>query len=215
MSLCLAFSKKRFECFEEKTCYFVYTNSGAYSKPLTDSCDHIKGLGGAGIVYKHKETYYLIASVYSELSDAEEVKNNITEFFPECGVLKIQTKRASKAVRNSFKANENALLLLNYFNELCTETQNLSMEYLAGKLTENAYLVKLLGQKLELETKIHELDAEKEPFTTFLNHMNLCKVYYDDLFNIFLESTKKDSLSSLLPVRLALLKIELMDSLQI
>ncbi len=211
---CACLSSTHLTCFDEAECYYVYTHKANRENIVKNYAGELQSLGGAGYIYQKSGVFYLIASVYSSKKDAEEILVGVKENFPNAGILTLKTEKISRRVAAVLKENSSTLLFFKYFEELIEKSERLSMQYLAGIVSENVLLVSLLDEKLELENKISEFEKENELFCTVFSYMNLCKMYIDDFFSKFFETTKKDAVVCLLPVELTVLRYEFWNNLQ-
>ena len=62
---------------EDQTIYAIYMDKSTDKESLLDSKPSLQQQNGAGFIYESEENFYLLASLYDNINDAELVKNNL------------------------------------------------------------------------------------------------------------------------------------------
>lgn len=142
--------KKKNLAFDEREIYFVSVASSKKESELATKSELLKNLGGSNLIYHRNNSFFLIANVYLNLADAEEIKANLISYFPETEVLKVKTKAVSKKSRKEIKGSEFEKMI-KYLFKLSKQFQNIQMGYLSGKMNEGELVSSLVRSRLELE----------------------------------------------------------------
>ena len=161
-SVVLIVEKKKYKAYDERIFYFVSVASNKNSKLLEEKKELLKNLGGANVVISHKGISHLIASCYLDLESANEIKDNMLEYFPETEILKMRIKRVStkgiKAVKSIVGGDE----FVKFLFKLSNEFEELQMGYLTGKLSEGQFLSALIDKKINLEKTMGNIDKSSD-----------------------------------------------------
>lgn len=211
--VCLGISRKANKCFDKQTFHFVYTQK---NKVKTDKnqIDLLKSVGGAGVVYFHKENFHLLANFYLKKDDANEIKDGMIQNFENSGILQLEVKTLSRSLQNKIKSNENAYLFFKKLYKFFEKFENLNMQYISGEVSEGKLVSTLIAEKLEFETIAKEFDSGDEKlFLDLKTYLNMVVLHFESFFNEFFSSTKKQSLVCMLGVNIALTKVELFNNL--
>lgn len=152
--------KKKNLLFDEREIYFVSVASSKKESELETKSELLKNLGGANVIYNKEGAFYLIANVYLDLSDAEEIKSNLSAYFPESQVLKIKTKAVTRGNKKEIKSTS-AEDVFRYIYKLSKSFQDLQMGYLAGAIKESELISSIVKNRLELEN-LTKVNAESE-----------------------------------------------------
>lgn len=198
-SVVLVSEKKKLRAFDERVFYFVSAGSSRKISLLDDKKELLKNLGGANVVYQHKELSHLLASVYLEQEQAEEIKSNILEYFPDALILKIKAKRVStrgiKRVREVVGAEE----FVKGLYKTSVNFQNFQMSYLSGMCDEGEFLSKMIGERIKLEKLLQNIEETNElaenivakgevfilKMTSFLNGLEIARHKQNYVCNYF------------------------------
>lgn len=212
---CLGVSRKNNKCFDKSSFSFVYVQK---TKKMLDETekDLVKGLGGAGIFYFFKEHHYLIANVYLKLDDAKEVAGGMVDSFENAGVLTIETKRLSRLLQQKIKSNLSYYRFFKYLYEFSEKFEELNLNYISGELSQGKLMSELIEINLEFETIVNEFENENNEsvFSDIKTYANMILIHFDNFFDEFYQSTKKQALVCALGVNVALTKVDLFDNLQ-
>lgn len=152
--------KKKNLLFDEREIYFVSVASSKKESELETKSELLKNLGGANVIYNKDNNFYLIANVYLDLSDAEEIKSNLSAYFPESQVLKIKTKAVTRGNKKEIKSTS-AEDAFRYIYKLSKSFQDLQMGYLAGTIKESELISTVVKNRLDLEN-LSKVNAESE-----------------------------------------------------
>lgn len=211
---CVAMFKKEKDYFSEKKIYVVYVKKSLKQNDLSVLQRDLKILGGAGEIFKYKENYNLLSSVYREKSDADEVVKNISTTFKEADYLTLTIKKVSKSNRNLINSNKQQLdffKLVNSFNRDFIEKQ---MLYLSGLVSNREISLYLIEQKIKIEKILDYTEIEENKLSDKLSiYQNTMQLYIKNFLDNFFESTKKNSLVCELAVNMALLQYEMTNNL--
>ncbi|MBQ8424804.1 MAG: hypothetical protein IJX17_02130 [Clostridia bacterium] len=209
-----AYSKNKRKYFEEKKLYLVYACKSLKKSEVSVNQKKIKDLGGAGNIYKNKDFYYLIVSVYTNKKDAEEIKNNVKNNFKEADVLTLNIKKYSRKDIDLLKTNSNCInfiKIVDAFNEEFIEKQLL---FLSGLITVRDISTFLIEKRIKVETFINNFNSKDEPlFEKVFIYENMALMYLTNFLDKFFESTKKDSLICDIAVNMAILQFEMSNNL--
>lgn len=166
--------KKKNLVFDEREIYFISVASSKKESELETKSELLKNLGGANIIYNRNGTYYLVANSYLKLADAEEIKNNLISYFPECMVLKVKTKAVSKKAKKVIKGSDVEKIIRTLY-ELSKDFQNLQMGYLSGGIAESGLISSMVKYRLELENlnKISSVESEELTIVGFCEMFSL------------------------------------------
>ncbi len=152
--------KKKNLLFDEREIYFVSVASSKKESELETKSELLKNLGGANVIYNKDNTFYLIANVYLDLSDAEEIKSNLSAYFPESQVLKIKTKAVTRGNKKEIKSTS-AEDVFRYIYKLSKSFQDLQMAYLSGTIKESELISTVVKNRLDLEN-LSKVNVESE-----------------------------------------------------
>lgn len=161
-SIALICARKKYLVYDERCLYFVSATSSKKEKQLSVHQELFKNLGGANVVYKHEQNYYLIAGVYLDLGSAEEIKNNLSAYFSESEVLKIKTKKVNVSLRKMIKKGKGSEEFVRFIYSLPKKYQEIQMNYLAGKITDGEFLSKLVRIRLNLNEMVENIEVLNE-----------------------------------------------------
>ena len=213
--LCLVAFRKVEKVFDKQTFYIVYV---AKNKRKIDpaTTDLVKKLGGAGSVLFFKEEFYLVANVYLKESDAKEIVGGLLENFSNAGVLKIEHKSIEKKKVTHIAHNLTFSRFFEKLFEFNEKFEELQMSYLIGELSESGFLTEVLKNKLEFEQIVKDFENQsgEKLFDDIKSHANMCVNYFNEFFEEFLRSTKKETLICKLKFDLVKLKYDMFENLQ-
>ena len=195
----LVSEKKKLRAFDERIFYFVSAGSSKNISLLGDKKELLKNLGGANVVYEHKGLSHLIANVYFEQDSADEIKGNISKYFPESSVLKLKSKRVSTKGIRLVKEIEGAEEFVKHVYKLSLELYSLQMAYLSGEKSESDFLSDLVDARITLEKKMLNINKTNElaekivanaesmclKMTSFLNGLSISKHKQNYVCNYF------------------------------
>lgn len=198
-SVVLVSEKKKLRAFDERIFYFVSAGFSKNISLLDDKKELLKNLGGANVLYEHKGLSHLIANVYLEQDSANEIKGNISSYFPEASVLKIKSKRVSTKGIRLVKEIEGADEFIKYFYKLSLEFYSLQIAYLSGEKTESDFLSDMVESRIDFEKKmlnikktndlaekiISKAEAMCLKLTSFLNGFAISKHKQNYVCNYF------------------------------
>lgn len=212
--VCLGVSRKKNKCFDKVSYHFVFVQKNRI-QTNKDEQDLVKSLGGAGIYYFHKENYLLIANVYHSSDDAKEIKNGMLENFENADVLTLEAPAINRKTQNIIKDNLSYYKFFKYLQMAIQNFEVLNMNYLSGEITQGKLMSELISKKLELETIVNEFEnpQKEDLFENIKTYANMFLIHFDNFFNEFYQSTKKQSLVCSLCVNFALTKVDLFDNL--
>ena len=154
--------KKKNLMFEERIFYLVSVASEGRETLLEPQKELLKNLGAANMVYKKNDSYHLIASVYLEQEYAEEIKGNLTSYFPDVKILKIKSKRIGKKSIKKIRDVVGLEKLIKTLYAYTQDFQQLHMNFLAGKSSEGQFLNDMVRRKLELEKLNQQIELKNE-----------------------------------------------------
>lgn len=213
--LCLKVKKKNEECFSKRFFYVLYLEKDTKQTVLTSLQDTVKKLGGAGEIYFYDKFYYLTASVYLIKDEALEVLKNLSQSFPNAGILNLERKKLPNSIKTKIKQNTECFRYFNFVDELILDFTEKEYLYLSGKLTQRELVSYLLEKKLNLEDIINKFIYEEEDLLmkNIYYYQNLLLLYFNNFFSTFFESTKKNSLVCEFAINSVLLSFEMVNSL--
>lgn len=185
--------KKKDLVFEQQCFYLVYADTSRKESLLENEKKIVKNLGGAGSVYKSKDNFYLSVSVYIDINDAYDVKNNIISNFVSSDVYTIKTKSVSKSIKKRIKKNTQTYNLLKFMYEYIRDFYEIENDYLSGNITESKFLTELLGYKLELENKAKTKSIEDDISKIISEYGLLISLQLSNFLNNFYIETSKQS----------------------
>lgn len=192
-SAILIVQKKKLVMFEERIFYFVSAYSSRKEKDLDMQKELLKNLGGASVIYKNSDKYYLIANVYLDLESAEEIRDNLRNYFADAEILKVKTKKIEKSNRKCINLDYNAKNLVKYLYNLSKDYQNLQMDYLQGLISQGSFLAKLSKVRLELDGLNKLINSDKEPLKTILASSELIGLGLTNFLSSFELSASKQN----------------------
>ena len=195
-------------CFDAKELYFVYTDKNTKQAALEVYVDKIKNLGGAGKIIFHSGQYYLVSSVYFSEEQANEVKGNILPHFPNSGVLKVSLPKVKGSIKKEIKKDEQNLRFFEFFDSVTDKYQGYMISYMSGTLSQSDLSLNILKDKLAVQDMIKSYNKNSGLSESFYNYLNMMNLYYDNFFDKFFESQKKESLISEFAVSFSELKLE-------
>ncbi len=198
-SAVLITEKKKLKAYDERVFYFVSAGSAKSISLLDDKKELLKNLGGANIVYQHKGLSHLLASAYLEQESAEEIKSNLTKYFPESEILKLKSKRASNKVIKSIKNISGAENFIKYIYKISNDFQEIQMNYLSGEASESDFLSDMVKIKINFEQLLERIENSCEladniiqtgevmsiTLTNFLNGLSFAKHKQNYVCNYF------------------------------
>lgn len=171
---------------EAKTYYALSTNSASTKSELaTDSKTTLQSQNGAGVIYEKDEKFFLLASIYENLPDAEKVKTNLKAQDIKTEIIKIEL--SSTSVDGNFSNEEKNILAtclkskFEIFESLydvaiSLDTQVFDMK--KAKLECNNIFSKHIERKANLETFFKDdskttatLKTELENISTHLSNL--------------------------------------------
>lgn len=192
-STVLIVQKKKLVMFEERIFYFVAASSARKEKDLDTQKELLKNLGGASVIYKNSDKYYLVANVYLDLEAAEEIRDNLKKYFTEAEILKVKTKKIEKSNIKCINSDYNTKNLVKYLYNLSKDYQNLQMDYLQGEISQGSFLSSLSKVRLELENLNKVISSDKEPFKTILASSELIGLGLTNFLSNFELSASKQN----------------------
>lgn len=192
-SAILIVQKKKLVMFEERIFYFVSACSARKDTALESQSELLKNLGGASVIYKNSDKYYLIANVYLDLEAAEEIRDNLRNYFADAEILKVKTKKIEKSNRKCINLDYNAKNLVKYLYNLSKDYQNLQMDYLQGLISQGSFLAKLSKVRLELDNLNKLINSDKEPLKTILASSELIGLGLTNFLSSFELSAPKQN----------------------
>ena len=212
--LVLASSRKSEKLFDEETYYFVYVEKKK-NTIKKDKIDLIKSLGGAGDVYLKSGRFYLLANVYLEKEDAEEIAEGFLENFESAGVLSLTAPDIESSVKQKIKDEPNVYAFFRKFYDVLEKTEQLNMKYISGLISDGELMSEFIANKLEFENLSKEISkvASEKLYDDINTYVKQIVNLYNDFFDNFYTSTKKISLTCSLFVNLVLTKINLFQNL--
>lgn len=198
-SAILVSEKRKLRAFDERVFYFVSAGSSRTISLLDDKKELLKNLGGANVVYSYKGISHLLANVYLEQESADEIKGNLTQYFPESDVLKLRSKRVSNKGIKKIKSISGAENFIKFVYKMSNEYQDLQMNFLSGEISDSMFLSSMVDKKINFEKIISNIDnsndlAEKIigfgelmslQLTNFLSGLNIAKNKQNYVCNYF------------------------------
>ena len=157
--------KKKTLVFEEHYFYFVCADSSKKVGILDNEKEYLKNIGGASVTHFYKENFYLVANVYLNLSDAEEINAGLINNFPRSEVVTIKTEKVPKQAKNSIK---NDVWLLNFVKFLYEYNKQFylnSMDFYTGKQTESDFISSLVSKSLEFDEFKKNMDKDSAAYS--------------------------------------------------
>lgn len=212
---CLVSFKKVEKCYERQVFYVVYIEKNR-RKIDEDKKELIKKLGGAGSVLFFKEEYFLVANVYLNEADATEIKENLKESFSGAGVVKLEAKAINKKTASHIAQNLSYSRFFERYYKFINDFEQVQIEYLKGEIGDGDFSSKLLKTKLEFQDLIDLFENPKNEkiFEDITTYANMLVNYFDEFFNKFFQSGKKESLICELKFNFARLKVDMFNNLQ-
>ncbi len=210
----LGVSRKQNKCFDRFVYNFVYVQKTRTDSNKTEK-DNLKNMGGAGVFLFHKQHYLLVANVYTKLDDANEIKNGMIETFEKADVLTLEINPLPRKLQNKIRQNDTFYKYFKFLLNISKDIEQLNMNYVTGKKGQGKVMSEILARKLELESIIKEfvITEEEKLFEDIKTYANMHLLHFENFFNDFYGSTKKQSLLCELCVNLALTRVDLFDNL--
>lgn len=139
--------------------YAISTNSTTALSIAEDMSATTKDQGGAGYIYITNNNYYILASMYENLSDAEKVKSNILSTKPNTDIITINF--AKLKFDNSLNSQEKEILLssLNIFKATYKKLYDLAVSLDTDVKTE-------VQARLDINTIKNSANKSKSDFDT-------------------------------------------------
>lgn len=94
--------------FEKQEVYAISMAEAETAEKLQSQKLSLQSQNGAGFVLEKDEKFYLLASVYDNVNDAELVKNNLKNSGNEAQILRLQTN--SIKIEGNFSSDEKSIL---------------------------------------------------------------------------------------------------------
>ena len=181
--------KKKSLVFEQQYFYFVCADSSKKVSVLDNQKDYLKSIGGASVTYYHLNNYYLVANVYLNIDDANEIKKNLSNNFTNASVLTVKSAKLSKDIKNKIKQDMNVLKFYKFLYNFNKEFQVLIMDYFSGELLETNFVSDLIAKNLKFaefrdnikgDSKLEGVAREFAglfalQFSSFLNNFYIAK----------------------------------------
>lgn len=201
--------------FKQKSYYFVYVAKQQKANSFSEMQDLLVSLGGAGVIYNNSDNYYLLVNVYFDEDDANEIKNNIEGTFEQADFIEIKTKEISSKKKNLIKENEYVFDLVKFLYDFLEFYEGFSLSYLSGNLTDSKFCAGLIEKRLELEQIIKNISDNNSSVLdgNAMTCGELLLIHFNNFFNNFFDSSKKESLVCALGVNMVIERIELFDNL--
>lgn len=143
--------RKKSLIFEQQFFYFVSADSSKKSAVLENEREFLKNIGGASVIYFDRHNYYLIANVYLDVADANEIKTNLVENFKNSEVLTIKTKKLSKESQKEINNNLEIKRFIWFLYEFKKEFQEQALNYYLGTLSESDFISKIISNNLKFD----------------------------------------------------------------
>lgn len=191
----LIISKRSNNYFLSKEFYFVCVGKSENESLLENEKSKIKDIGGAGLIIKNGEWFYVTSSVYFDEDDAKSVKSRLENAGFNAEILAIKSKKIDKKYQNLFKQYQNHFDLFKFIYNLPQTLETYCYEYICGRIKEGEFISSLTKIKLEIQSK--QKLCEQEPndeLNPLYNIINDIINNIDNLFNKFFISSKKESL---------------------
>lgn len=210
----LVFAKRADKCFDKQIFYYVVTMKSKI-KIKKENQDKVKSLGGAGEVLFYKENFNLVANAYLSEVNAKDVCGQIKASFENAEVVKVEVKSLSNAVQKKIRQNLSYYKFFQNIDELIHSLEKLTIDYMLCNVSEGKFMSELITKKLELETIVKEFEnPNKEKFFEDIkSYANMLILHFDNFFEEFYQSTKKQSFVCGLFVKATLVKVSLFDNL--
>jgi len=167
-------------CINKTTFYAVSTSSSSTKVLASESAQNIKQLGGAGYLYMHNDSYYVLTSIYANQADAEKVLESVIKTKPDSKIIKIDIQQVN--LSSNMNSNEKTAL---------TDSLN---------AFKNSYK-KLYDLSVSLDTSIISEVNCKLSINELSNSVNTIYENYNTIFNQNLSS-------SLIQIKLALSELK-------
>ncbi len=186
------FNLNKFQIFEEKNYYAVCVNSGDDFSYTSQFVNDIKMQGGAGFVLTYHNQYYLVANIYDNLSDAENVSQSINGIDTQVLTIKLNKLVLSK----SFDTQQINTLKnsLNCVNKAYENLYNLSLCLDKGELLDAE-----VKQKLQVFKETCQQDKEmlSQAFqNNFESIVTRAKIFASELVTNIIMLQSSQNLSS-------------------
>ena len=207
--------KKKTLVFEEHYFYFVCADSSKRVGILDNEKEYLKNIGGASVTHFYKENFYLVANVYLNLADAEEINAGLINNFPRSEVVTIKTEKVPKQAKNSIK---NDVWLLNFVKFLYEYNKQFylnSMDFYTGKQTESDFISSLVSKSLEFDEFKKNIEGDAEIYEVFKEYVGLFSLQLTSFLNNFYIAKNKQHYVSAYYVGFVINYLEFYDSLKI
>lgn len=205
--------KKKNLIYEEQYFYFVYASSSKKVSVLDKQKDYLKNLGGASISYFYKDDFYLIANVYLNSADGDEIKQNLLPHFQNAGVVTIKTNKILKASQKKINENEQVKKFLKYLYQYNRAFYELSMGYFIGEISDSEFISKIIKNNLVFEEYKNKISDESELGALAKDYAALMSLQFSSFLNNFYLSSNKQNYVSAYYVGFVINYIEFYNSL--
>ena len=143
--------------------------------------------------------------------DANQVLNNIFSNFTNVGILKLERKNLNSKIVSKVKNSAQTINFFKLMDKMIVDLTENQFKFMSGLITQRDLVTDILSLKLELETimKNFEFKDDDEIMRNIYNTWSSCVLYFNNFFNKFFESTKKESLLCELSNNIVLANFEL------
>lgn len=177
---------------EEQIFYIVYADVSSNAMNFDSKKELLKNLGGAGNVFAYKNKQYLVANVYLELASANEIKNNLTAYYSDAGVLKLKVDKMKWRIVKKIKSSSISLKIMKFMYDYSKQYNNFELSFMSGKLSETEFLTKLIAKRLEL-FELCKAEKSSEFEQTFLSFGELVYLQMTNFLDGFFATNAKSS----------------------
>lgn len=154
--------------------FAVCTSSHQTRAQAEENADICKSQGGAGYIYMTTENFYVVASIYETLSDAQKVKENLILTKPQCMVEEITIPQIK--INNNLTQRERTTLIdsIAIFKNTYKKLYDISVSLDTSIITEvNARLmINELGSEANTQLKNFDTIFDKTP-TSYLKTIKI------------------------------------------
>ena len=95
-------------CIEKQTVYALATTKAQTSEQLFSLQGDLQAQNGGGVIFEQNSQFYLLASAYQNLTDAQKVQANLKQTQPDCEIVTLQLP--SIAIQGNFSTEEKEIL---------------------------------------------------------------------------------------------------------
>ncbi len=199
--------------FKSREYYLVSVASSTRQKDLELLSSELELGGGGAVIFSYNNMYYLIASVYLDESDANEIAENLSSKYANASVLKIITKKVSGSVKKLIKINEKFNKFFEFKYSAITEFCEMQMKFLLGEVTDSELEYFIVKNRFELENLLETEKQESESLQTIATYQALALYYFDDIELNFFQSTLKASVLARFVINFVILDYNLCNNL--